>query len=80
MPFCRVGGLFVGYKGREVEAELHSAARALDATGAGEPAVVSVDPAIVGEGRDARLIVVPKRAPSPPRYPRRDGVPGRRPL
>ncbi len=80
MPFCRVGGLFVGYKGREAEAELGAAARALDAIGAGEPAVVRVDPAIVGEGRDARLIVVPKHAPSPERFPRREGVPGRRPL
>ena len=80
MPFCRVGGLFVGYKGREAEAELSGAARALDAIGAGEPRVVSVDPAIVGEGRDARLIVVPKSAPSPARFPRREGLPGRRPL
>ena len=80
MPFCRVGGLFVGYKGREAEAELDAAARALDATGAGEPAVVRVDSAIIGEGRDARLVVVPKCAPSPGRFPRREGVPGRRPL
>ncbi len=80
MPFCRIGGLFVGYKGREAEAELDAAARALDATGAGEPAVVRVDTAIIGEGRDARLVVVPKRAPSPERFPRREGVPGRRPL
>ena len=80
MPFCRVGGLFVGYKGREAETELKGAARALDVTGAGEPTVVRVDPEIVGEGRDARLVVVPKRAPSPERFPRREGVPGRRPL
>ncbi len=80
MPFCRLGGLLVAYKGREAEAELGKAARALGATGAGEPRVVSVDPAIVGEGRDARLVVVPKRLPTPARFPRREGVPGRRPL
>ena len=80
MPFCRVGGTLVAYKGRGAGDEVNESAGAIEATGGGEPRILAIDPAICGEGRDARLIVVPKTAPTPAHLPRRDGVPGRRPL
>ena len=65
MPFCRVGGLFVGYKGREAETELKGAARALDVTGAGEPTVVRGRPGDSrrGQGR------APGRGPQARTFP-----------
>ena len=80
MPLCRVGGELIAHKGRGAAGELEAARRALSETGGGRPSVVEVDPAVVGPGRDARLVVVPKIAPTPGRFPRREGVPSRRPL
>ena len=80
MPLCRVGGELIAHKGRGAAGEVEAARRALRDTGGGPARVVEVDPRVVGPGADARLVVVPKIAPTPGRFPRRDGVPARRPL
>ena len=80
LPFCRVGGEVVAYKGRKVAPELAAASGAIEATGGGDARVVKIDDALVGDGSDARLVVIPKLEPTPERYPRREGIPGKRPL
>lgn len=80
LPFCRVGGICVAYKGRGVTDELGQASTAIASCGGGRPRVVEVDDAVFGEAREARLVVMPKIAATPERFPRREGVPGRRPL
>lgn len=72
LPLVRVGGRLLAMAGGvEPFAE---AARAL---GGGEPEAV---PAPTGARASGRVVVVPKVAPTPARYPRRAGVPQRRPL
>ncbi len=80
LPFCRVDGVCVAYKGLGVEPELTAAASAIKATGGGDARVVEIDDVLVGGGGGARLVVIPKIGPTPVRYPRREGIPRKRPL
>lgn len=78
LPFLKVGGLFVAYKGRDVEVELRMAERALAILGG---RVVEVRPVrLPGLEQSRHLIAVEKIFPTPDRYPRRPGVPAKRPL
>lgn len=78
LPFLREGGLLVAQKGPIAPEELEAGRLAAAEVG-GE--VRSVDPFALPVTGDARtLVVVEKTAPTPDRYPRREGVPGRKPL
>lgn len=79
LPFCRVGGEAVAYKGR-VDDELGSAERAAAALGGELVEVISTASLGLGEllpGR--RLVVVLKRKRTPARFPRRAAELKRRP-
>ena len=78
LPLSKVGGLvFVPQRG-DVELEVRRSARALDELGgrvaAAEP--VSAD----GLPQDSVVVVVKKEMRTPERYPRRVGIPSKRPL
>lgn len=73
LPFVRVGGRLLAMKAEgDVEARA-----AIQALGGGSPSVHSAPTAARSRGR---IVVVPKVAPTPPAYPRRPGLPNRRPL
>jgi 16S rRNA (guanine527-N7)-methyltransferase len=76
LPFARVGGRLLAMKttGEEVEAGF---AAVFELLGGGPPEVVSAPTAAHGRGA---LVVVQKVAPTPPAYPRRPGLPAKRPL
>jgi 16S rRNA (guanine527-N7)-methyltransferase len=77
LPFVRPGGLFVAWKGAKAEQdEVPPAAKAFSELAASLEGVI--DSGIAG--RDLRLIKVRKTGPTPERYPRRTGVPEKRPL
>ncbi len=70
LPFCRVGGLAVAYKGG-VEAELAAAQRAADAVGGDRLEVVTTAALGVGEALPGRcLVIAAKRVRTAARYPR----------
>lgn len=78
LPFLRVGGLLVAQKGPILPEELEAGSLAAREVG-GE--VRSVEPFTLPIAGDARtLVVVEKTGLTPGRYPRREGVPGRKPL
>ena len=77
LPFARVGGRVVLLKGPGVRRELKVAHRAKEALGGG--AVVLLDAQLSG-GEIRRIVVVPKVKATPSEFPRRPGVPARRPL
>ena len=78
LPFCRVGGLVVAQKARRAEQEIEDAVPAIAELGGNLPAVT---PVTVPESDVRRLLVtIDKRAPTPSRYPRRPGIPSKRPL
>ena len=80
LPFCRVGGRLAAMKhgGPGLEQELASAANALKVL-AGR--VTNMYPVELPGLTDNRVVVVvEKQAPTPETYPRRPGMPSKRPL
>lgn len=78
LPFCRVGGRVLAQKGEGVFAETAVADHALHILGGGRPQVHEV--VLAGDVGPRYLVVVPKIAPTPAQYPRRPGMPAKRPL
>jgi 16S rRNA (guanine527-N7)-methyltransferase len=77
LPFVCIGGLFVAQKGIEVEEEIERAGAAFEFLGGRLRNVVEVRL----PGLEPRhLVVVEKVAPTPPQFPRRPGVPEKKPL
>ena len=77
LPFCREGGFFIAPKKGQIEEELSQAVKAIDILGGRLKEVKKVEL----EGLEPRfLVVVSKVSPTPQRYPRRAGVPAKRPL
>jgi 16S rRNA (guanine527-N7)-methyltransferase len=78
LPFCRCGGLVVTFKHGEVQQELASAAGALATLGG---RLAGVYPVQVSGLTDNRVVVaVAKVSATPAKFPRRPGVPAKRPL
>jgi len=78
LPFLRIGGHLAAPKGSGALREVEASENALAVLG-GE--TVSSDPLQVpGNGHGQRLVLVRKTAPTPARYPRRAGIPKKRPL
>jgi 16S rRNA (guanine527-N7)-methyltransferase len=75
LPLVRVGGRLLAQK-TESE-DMDSAGRAIDALGGALSSVVAAPSAARGAGT---IAIVDKIRPTPPAYPRRAGVPARRPL
>jgi len=78
LPFLRLGGVLVAPRKGHVAADVASAARAIETLGGGPPTCVSVTVPPLADGRV--LVVVDKVGPTPPGYPRRAGIPAKRPL
>ena len=75
LPLVRVGGRLLAQK---TEAEgVHGAARAIELLG-GAPPTVSKTPSAARRG--GTVVIVEKVRPTPDAYPRRAGVPARKPL
>lgn len=79
LPFCRPGGLVVAHKQAPLEAELDDAGRALSELGG---ALAGVYPANLPGLPKGRLLASFRKtaAATPERYPRRPGIPAKRPL
>lgn len=78
LPLCRIGGSFMAYKKGNMAAELAQALPAMGWLGGSLNRVVEVDVEGLRDGRC--LVVVDKVSPTPDKYPRRPGLPSRRPL
>lgn len=78
LPLCRVGGRCVALKGENAVAEVQQAENALRILGGHVEKVIPVELPHVAETH--YLVVVQKVAATPPPYPRRPGVPTKRPL
>jgi len=78
LPFCAVGAVFVGHKKGNMDREISRAQAAITAMGG---RLREVKPVNLPEFTDRRLlVVVDKTSPTPEKYPRRPGIPGKRPL
>jgi len=78
LPFCAVGGRFIAQKKGVIDLEVSQAARAIELLGGKLREVKRVD---LEEFADKRwLVVIDKVAPTMKQYPRRPGVPAKKPL
>jgi len=78
LPLCRVGGHMLAQKGDSAAAELAAAGPAIAAVGGGAARLISVHlPETEGTHY---LVVIDKAHPTAARYPRRAGVPSKKPL
>ncbi|MCA1595224.1 MAG: 16S rRNA (guanine(527)-N(7))-methyltransferase RsmG [Chloroflexi bacterium] len=78
LPFVAEGGYFLAQKNRDLGDEWVEGARAIAMLGGGEPEVIEVPSP--GEEPPRALIRVRKEDHTPSAYPRRPGIPEKRPL
>ena len=78
LPFVRVGGRMLALKGPSLDGELAEAESALALLGGQVERVLPID--IPGRDWDHRAAWIVKAAPTPVKFPRRAGLPEKRPL
>jgi len=78
LPFCAIGGSFIAQKKGAIDWELSQATRAISLLGGKLRKVKRIE---LEEFTDERqLIIIDKTSPTPQSYPRRPGIPSKRPL
>ena len=78
LPFCRIGGRFIAQKKGEIDQEVNRAKEAITVLGGKLDRIKKTE---LEEFSDARyLVIIDKICPTPGKYPRRPGVPKRRPI
>lgn len=78
LPFLRVGGRMLAWKGAAADEEVRAAAEALNVLGGRVTRRWRYE--LPGLDQPRAILVVDKRRPTPARYPRQAGTPKRRPL
>lgn len=78
LPLVKVGGCGLAMKGESAADELKAAANAIAVLGGGDSSIHEV--LLPERTLPHYLVVVAKRSATPPKYPRRPGVPQKRPL
>jgi 16S rRNA (guanine527-N7)-methyltransferase len=78
LPFCRIGGRFVAQKKGKLDREIDRAEKAIATLGGKLDQIKKIE---LDEFYDVRyLVIIDKMYPTPIKYPRRPGMPRRRPI
>jgi len=78
LPFCNIGGMFIAQKKGAINLEIDRAEKAIELLGGRLQKVKNID---LEEFTDQRqLVIIDKISPTPPQYPRRPGIPAKRPI
>jgi len=78
LPFCQIGGKFVAQKKGEISQEINKASKAINVLGGRLHQVKGIELEELGDER--YLVIIDKIYPTPEKYPRRPGIPKRRPI
>jgi len=78
LPLVQVGGVMLAQKGEMGPSEVHSAEKAIKLLGGELRQLVPVT--LPGVVEERHLVLVDKVAATPPGYPRKPGVPGKKPM
>lgn len=78
LPFCIQGGRFIAQKKGDIEQEIRQSATAIVEMGGELRDVKQVEIMGLNDGR--KLVVIEKVKPTPDKYPRRPGMPAKRPI
>ena len=78
LPFCAIGGSFIAQKKGAIDQEISKAAKAISLLGGNLRQVKRID---LEEFTDEhQLVIIDKVSPTPELYPRRPGIPSKKPL
>lgn len=77
LPLVNLGGVFVAYKGPQYSRELEDAAKAVNLLGG---RYERFEKFVLPDGGQRTLIFIRKKSATPAKYPRRAGLPTKRPL
>lgn len=77
MPLLKIGGRLYLWKGKNYKQEMEQASNALQILAA---KVIDVFHYTLVKERDRVLVAIEKQGPTPDKYPRRTGIPAKRPL
>jgi 16S rRNA (guanine527-N7)-methyltransferase len=78
LPLVRIGGGVIAMKGESGPAEAHASEKAIRMLGGRMRQLMKVD--LPGVAEDRYLVIIDKIAAVPPNYPRRVGIPMKKPL
>ena len=78
LPFCNIGGSVILHKGPNADVEVSDARFAINSFGGTVKELLNIQ--MEESNRHAVLVVLKKLRSTPPRYPRRPGIPAKRPL
>ncbi len=78
LPLVRIGGHFLAQKGQNAAQEMENAEEGIAILGGGAPRLQVLY--IPGQEEPSNLVLIEKINPTPVKYPRRVGVPAKRPL
>jgi len=78
LPLVKVGGTMLAQKGESGPAEAQSAEKAMKLLGGKLKQLIPVN--LPGVADDSYIVLVDKIAATPPKYPRKPGVPAKQPL
>jgi 16S rRNA (guanine527-N7)-methyltransferase len=78
LPLVRVGGAILAQKGESGPAEAHASEKSIRLLGGRLRQLIKVD--LPGVAEERYLVVIDKIAATPPNYPRRVGIPSKKPL
>ncbi len=78
LPFLKTGGAVLAHRGHEAPSETEAAAKALDVLGGRVAAMTVYD--LPGLDKKRYIVRVEKIRATPDAYPRREGVPAKKPL
>ena len=78
LPLLRVGGRFIVQKGADPSDELRAAAKPIDVLGGAYHSTVAYR--LPAFDAPLHLVVIEKVSPTPEKYPRRPGMPAKRPI
>lgn len=78
LPLVKVGGVMLAQKGESAQEETAAAANAMAKLGGGDPVIIE---STLPEVEGARFLIrIPKIAKTPTGYPRRTGLPAKKPI
>ncbi len=78
LPFVKIGGVVILQKGQDPTDEVKAAAWAIGTLGGKLARIMPVT--VPGLEAERHLVIIEKKRPTPPLYPRRPGLPAKKPL
>ena len=78
LPFVKIGGTFISYKSGEIEEELSAAKKAIFLLGGQTKEVISFQ--LDGTDISRSFVMIGKEKKTPKAYPRKSGMPSKKPL